>query len=170
MPFIRAGQAEIDAALVVGFRCGRDVEVREWNFFGMLRRERPQRLADDSVILHFLPTLIAEYQHGGRSGFGSFCLVRGRRRRTRIQVLIALLAHPLLIEVLLVHLVGQAYLILLILIVRGAGIPPPIRIERAVAPRISVAAAAVSVAIISEPVSADSQIVRTIEAARIESP
>jgi len=48
-----------------------------------------------------------------------------------MDILIALLAHSLLIEALGVHLIGKASLILLVLIVGGTGIPPPVGIDSA---------------------------------------
>ena len=90
----RARHAEIDTALVVRLGRSRQVEVRERNLLRMLRREVPQNLAYDGVILHFLLVLIAENQHRGWHRFHGILLAGLRRRRVRIHILIALLAHP----------------------------------------------------------------------------
>jgi hypothetical protein len=68
----------------------------------------------------------------------------------------------LLIEALGVHLVGEADLVLLVLIIGRIGIPPPVRI-------ISVTpSTAESEAVISEFSGADSQIARTIKVPGIQ--
>src|SRR5271169_3495273 len=109
-----AGHVKIYAALVVLLGRGRQVEVRERNLLRMLWVEIPQGLADDRVIVYFLFVLVAENQHGSWSGFRHFFLVFARRRRSRvrIQILIALMAHPLFLQALSVHLVGQTSLVL----------------------------------------------------------
>jgi hypothetical protein len=124
---------------------------------GRSRRKVPQCLPYDGVILDFLFVLIAEDQHCGGS---RICLFRsGRRRRTaRVNIGIALLAHSLLLKALGVHFVGQADLVLLTLIVGGAGIPPPIGINSVAQPRIAKAATATET-IISEAEGADSKVV-----------
>jgi type IV secretory pathway TrbL component len=98
-----------------------------------------------------------------------------RRRRPRIKILIALLPHSLLIETLLVHLVGQAGLVLLVIIERRTRIRPPIRIvETRVSPPISThASVAVVVAVASAAISPESHTatitaVAAVEAARGE--
>src|SRR6202035_1641883 len=58
LTLMRAGDAEIHAALVVCLGCGRKVEVREWNLFCMLWRKVPQGLAYDGVVLDFPLVLI----------------------------------------------------------------------------------------------------------------
>lgn len=106
----RTRHVEIHAALVVFLSSGGNVEVRERNLLSVLRVEIKQGLANDGVIVHFLLVLISENQHRGRRGLVEFLVLavlpRRRRRRPRIEILIALLPHPLLIKALLVHLVG----------------------------------------------------------------
>lgn len=167
LAFVRTGQPEIHSPLVVGLGRGRQVQVRQRNLLRMLRSEVPQRLPYDGIVLYFQPALIAEHQHRGWSGFRTLGFMRRRRRRPRINILIALLAHPLLIKALLVHLVGQANLVLLVLIVRRAGIPPPIRIEQTVTPRIT-AAADIAGAVIPQAVGANSDAAGMVEAPRGE--
>ena len=105
MAFGGVGEAEIDAARVIHLGgCGQ-VEIGERNFFRMLRSEVPQCLSYDGVILDFLFALIAENQHRGGSGFRALWNMGRRRCRTRVGVLIALLAHALFFKTLLVHLV-----------------------------------------------------------------
>lgn len=65
---LRAGHAEIYASRFVGFLSGVDINVRQRDFLGTLRREDPERLANDGVILHFLFPLIAENHN--RRGYG----------------------------------------------------------------------------------------------------
>src|SRR5580658_4833972 len=106
---MRTRHVEIHAALVVFLGSGGNVEVRERNLLRVLRVEAKQGLADDRVIVYFLFVLIAENQHRGRRGFVEFLVLSmlawRRRRQPRIEILIALLPHPLLIKALLVHLV-----------------------------------------------------------------
>ena len=98
------------------------------------------------------------------AGFRVLGLVQRWRRRPGICILIILLAHALFVKALLVHLVSQPSLVLLILIV-GAGIPPPVRINSAAEVRVSVAQpAAVSEAAISKGADAHAY-TGTIEAA-----
>ena len=72
--FPGGGDAEGDAAVVVGlFRSG-EVEVRERNLLRMLGREVPESLADDGVVADLLLVLIAEDQdRGGKDGFWRIC-------------------------------------------------------------------------------------------------
>jgi hypothetical protein len=153
---------EIHAALVIFLGSGGNVEVRKWNLLRMLWIEIKQGLADDRVIMYFLFVLITENQHSGRRGFVEFLVLSmlswRRRRQPRIQILIALLSHPLLIETLLVHLVGQASLVLLVIVKRRTRIRPPIGIvEPRVSPPISThASVAVVVAAASTAISPES--------------
>src|SRR5258706_5990065 len=141
LPFTRARHAEIDTALVVRLGRSRQVEIRQRNLLRMLRSEDPQSLAYDGVILHFLFVLIAENQHRGlRRLCGFFFTFAGlRRRRVRIHILIALLAHPLFVQALRVHLVRQTNLAFPVLVVGRTGIPPPVRIDSAAEIRVRVA-------------------------------
>lgn len=167
LPFVRAGDAEVNAAFVVDSRRSGNVQVRQRNLFGALRPEHPHRLADDGIILDLLLVLIAENQHRRDTGFGGVRRTRRRRRRASIHILIALLAHSLFVQALLVHFIRQPRLLFLILIV-GRTIPPPVGIDSATEVGITVTpapTAAVSVAIISETVAAESATVETVEAA-----
>src|ERR1700686_2083395 len=140
----------------------------------MLRREIPQHLAYDGVVLHFKMVLIAENQHGSRRG-PCIRLPRGLRRGTRIDIPIALpilFVHPLLIEALRVHLVRHVNLILLILIVR-AGIPPPVRIDPSPEIGISISiATAVAETVVPEATEAEATvtIAKMVETAPVEGP
>jgi len=178
---VRAGHVEIHAALVVGLGSGGNVEIREWNLLRMLRVEVKQGLADDGVIVYFLFVLIAENQHRGRRGFVEFLMLSmlawRRRSQPRIEILIALLPHPLFIKTLLVHLVGQPGLVLLVIVERRTRIRPPIGIvEPRVSPPISThASVAVVVTVASDAAGselhANARMIRTpIEAAGRERP
>lgn len=168
MPFMRTRQAEIHTALVVRLGRGWKVEIREGNLLRMLRSEVPQRPAYDGVILHFLLMLIVENQHRGRYSFRAWFLVRWLRDWARISVRVGGGAHSLLLKALRIHLIGEAYLVLLILIVGGIRIPPPVRIEcTSVPPRIPIAvksATAVPIAVVSEAISSEPAAIRTAEA------
>src|SRR5437879_563631 len=110
LTFTHARYAEIDSALIVRLGRGWNIQVSQRNLLRMLRSEGPQRLAHNGVILHFLLVLIAEHQHRGWRCFRSFFLARRSRVRTGIRILIALLAHPLLLKALRIHLVRLANL------------------------------------------------------------
>lgn len=173
LTFVRPGDAEVNPAFVVDSRGCRDVQFRQRNLFGVLRGEYPHRLADDGIILDLLLVLIAENQHRRHNGIGAPRLTRRRRRRRRrrvsIPILIALLAHSLFVQALLVHLIRQTSLFILILIV-GRTIPPPVGIDSAAEVGITVApTAAVAVTIVSEAVAAESKTVEAVEAAGAES-
>ena len=63
--FPRGGDAEGDAAVVIGFFGSGEVEVAERDLLRVLRREVPESLADDGVIADLLLTLIAEDEDSG---------------------------------------------------------------------------------------------------------
>src|SRR6202020_2330583 len=97
LAFVGAGQAKAYSAVVVDFGGSGKIEIGKRNLLGVLRRKIPQCLSYDGVILDFLFVLIAEDQHGGGSGLCAFRLVL-RRRAARVNILIALLTHSLLIQ------------------------------------------------------------------------
>src|ERR1700688_2735528 len=68
LALMRNGELEINAAVVIYPLGGGNVQIRERNFFGALRREAPQGLADDGVVLYFFLVLIAEDQDRRRVG------------------------------------------------------------------------------------------------------
>src|ERR1700688_1183494 len=68
LALLRNGEPEIDAAVVICPLGGGNVQVGERNFIGVLRREAPQGLADDGVVLYFFLVLIAEDQDRRRVG------------------------------------------------------------------------------------------------------
>ena len=74
LTWLRAGHAEIYASRVVGFLSGVDINLRQRDFLGTLRREDPERLANDGVILHVLFPLIAENQNRRWYGRGRFLM------------------------------------------------------------------------------------------------
>ena len=155
MAFGGVGEAEIDAARVICFGgCGQ-IEIGERNFLRMLRSEVPQCLSYDGVILDFLFALIAENQHRGGGGFRALWNMGRRRSGTRVRILIALVAHVLFFKTLLVHLVRQAELILLVLVIGRTRIPPPVRIN-STEPRVAITATE-SKAIVSEAAGAEPQ-------------
>lgn len=90
LPFRPTRQPEIYAALVIGFLRSGQIEIRERNLLCALRREIPQRLAYDGVVLYFFLVLIAENKHRSRPRFrillGSR---RSRRHGSRIVILIS---------------------------------------------------------------------------------
>lgn len=101
--------------------------------------EVPQGLAYDGIILNLFFVSIAENQDCIGYDLGRVDLAGRPRRRGRLPIsvliiLLALFAHSLLVEALGVHFVRHVNLVLLILIVGRAGIPPPIGIERASIP------------------------------------
>jgi len=165
---------EINAALFIGTGSGWQVEVGERNLLRVLRREIPQRLAYDGVVLHVKMVLIAKNQHGSWRG-PRIRWPRGLRRGARIEILIALpilLAHSLLIKTLRVHLVRHVNLILLILII-GSGIPPPVRIDPSAKVGISEATAiAVAETVVPEVTEAEVTvtIAKMVEPAPVEGP
>ena len=168
LTFIRAGNAKTDAAIFICLCGGGKIEVRERNLLGVLRRKVPKRLFHDRVILHFQLVLIAENKNRRRNSIGLIrssrvagsWRCRSRRRRCirggsvgRVGILIGLLAHSLLVEALGIHLVCPADLVLLILIIRRIRIPPPVRVDAAIKPGISVTpGTTIAVAVISEAV------------------
>lgn len=86
---VRSGQAEIYAALIVDFLGSVEIKFCKRNFLGSLWGKNPQRLADDSVILHFLFALIAENQNCGwccLRGLRAFRAGRSLRGRARIDL------------------------------------------------------------------------------------
>src|ERR1700688_3764494 len=137
LAFLEIWHVEIDAALFVGLCGSLQVEIGERNFLLMLRGEVPQGLADDGIILHLFFVSIAENQDCIGDDLRRVHLAGCPRRwwrRPLISVLIILFAHSLLVEALRVHFVRYLNLVLLILIVGRAGIPPPVGIERASVP------------------------------------
>ncbi len=115
---------EIHAAIVVGFRGRRKIQIDQRNFLRVLRRETPQRSAYDGIILHFLLVLIAEYQDCGRQQLRVLFLAR-RSRWPRIRILIAGLSCIILST----HIISVTGLILLLLIILRTRIPPPVGIN-----------------------------------------
>jgi len=141
------GNAERQAAVVVGFGGGGQVEIGHRNFFGVLRIEVPQRLPDDGVVADFLLVLVAEDEHGVRQNGRALGLaLRGTARRRCVDILITvglfllhhlLLSRLLFIETLLVHIFGDGSILVVICIIGRVGIPPPEGIVKsAIQPRI----------------------------------
>lgn len=136
---VRKGKPEGHAAVFVGFNgCG-NVEIGERNSPGLLWSENPQSLADDRVVIHFLPVLIAEDEH--RRGhdrcsrfFFVYCVYCGAWRWVRMGVGVTvavgffLAQHALLFQILLVHLLSKRQIVVVALIVIRVRIPPPPRI------------------------------------------
>src|SRR5579872_1603043 len=176
LPFVERRDTEGYALVVVGLGgCGQ-VEFCERNLFCALGSEVPKRLADDSVIVDLLLVLIAEDENCVRHDGSSRLRVsrRGARRRSRasVGVLIAVgffsPEHLLLLEALLVHVVGDLSITLVVFVVGRTCIPPPVRINAAVTPRIvttptSVAEAVVAEAEVAEVMIASAEAV-TVEA------
>jgi len=133
-------QTEIDTAVLVGLRSRSNIEVAERYLFRVLRREVPQRLANNGVVVNLFFTLIAEDKNRSRDNFGRVRIgaLTLRWRRAGVEILIALLAHLLIFQTLLVHLIGVSAIVVVVLIVRQArvGIPPPVGIVKAVTPGI----------------------------------
>ncbi len=154
MTFIGAGHTEFYAVIVIRLGGRGKIEFRERNLLRMLWREYPHHLSNDGVVSYFLLVLITENEHGRLGSFRALGLAWRRRRGARIYILVGLLAHLLFREALLVHLIGQADLILLILIVGGTGVPPPVGIDSAAQVRISITpTAAVSIPVTIAPKS-----------------
>jgi len=150
LAFARTRHAEIYAAVVVGFVGRIEIEVAERNLLRPLRREYPQRLAHDRVVLHFLFVLVAEDQDGFRTcgrGLGS-----ARRRRARIGILIPL-PTSLVVRA---RIIRRASVLLVGIRVRIV-VPPPVRIDSAAKIGIAVSPppAAVSIAVVAESTSPD---------------
>ena len=123
LTFIGAGHTEFYAVIVIRLGGRGKIEFRERNLLRMLWVIR-HHLSNDGVVSYFLLVLITENEHGRRVGsFRALGLAWRRRRGARIYILVGLLAHLLFREALLVHLIGQADLILLILIGRRSRSP-----------------------------------------------
>ena len=58
------GQLEIDAAIIVLFRSGSQVEIRERDLRAMSRGQVVEHRADNRVVLNFKLVAVFEYQHG----------------------------------------------------------------------------------------------------------
>src|SRR5271166_2864566 len=175
LSFAAGWNPERHPALFVGFRGRGQVEIGKWNFFGVLRSEVPQGLADDGVVAYFLLVLVAEDQHRIGQDWRTFCFVRNRapRHGARVQILVAvglLLPHHLLLFSLLrqalpVHLGRFGDILVGVVVVRGIRIPEPVRIVPvgiviAVRPWIvraivrAIATAPVTVAAVAVPIGA----------------
>lgn len=134
LPFTRTRQLEVDSAIVIGLGRRGNVEFRERNLFGALRREVPEHRTDDGVVLNLSLVLIAKNKDGSRIDMRPVVAARLRIPRLRprtairkssIQILV-LLAHPLLVEIFRIHLVGHFALSFCVLIIRGVRVVPPI--------------------------------------------
>ena len=74
MCFVGGGDAESEAAFVVGLGGGGQIRSASGIFWCGARAKVPESLADDGVVADFLLVLIAEYEDGGgrsRSPFDS---------------------------------------------------------------------------------------------------
>ena len=60
LTFIRAGHAEIHAAVVIRLGGRRKIKFSERNLLRMLRRKYPHSLPHDGVVFYFLLVLITE--------------------------------------------------------------------------------------------------------------
>lgn len=144
LTFLGDWEVEVYTAIVISLLRSWKVQVRKRDFLGVLGREGPQGLADDGVILNFFLVLVAEDENRRRRGIRALFRMLTRRSGPcrsgpGIEILIALLAHSLLIEALLVHLIRQAVFVLLVLVGGRAVVPPPVGIDAT--PKIGIAVA-----------------------------
>src|ERR1700674_3468864 len=124
---------KIHPAIVVHLSRGSKVQLGKRNLLsGLVVIEHPERSTSDRVIANFLLVMIAEHKHGRRDGSGPFFLARLRAARIRILIPlslpIVLLAQPLFFDAHRVHLAGQRQFAILIIVIRGRRVRPPVRI------------------------------------------
>src|ERR1700687_959368 len=134
---------KIHPAIVVHLDRGVQIQLGKRNLLPGVVIEHPKRSTSDRIIPHYFNMLVAEDQRRRRHGSCPFVLARLRAPRIRFLILIPLslpiflLAQPLFFDALRVHLAGQRKVALLVIVVRGRRIPPPVRIVIA---RIAVSA------------------------------
>jgi hypothetical protein len=111
LPFRSPRHAKFHTAIFVRLGRGSEIDLGQRDPFRALRREDPERLAYDRVIVNLLPALITKHEYGSLPGLICFIAagtVSRRRRGGRgINILILLLAESLLLEASLVHLFRQ---------------------------------------------------------------
>src|SRR5579862_9819819 len=175
LAFVERRDAEGYTLVVVGLGgCGQ-VEFCKRNSFCAPGSEVPERLADDSVIVDLLLVLIAEnknrVRHDGSSRLRVGGRWAGRGSRASVGVLIAvsffLPQHLLLLQALLVHVVGDLSIALVVFVVGRTCIPPPVRINAAVTPRIVTTPTSVAEAVVAEAEVVEAMIAST-EAVTVE--
>src|ERR1700732_2208139 len=133
---------KIHPAIVVHLHRGVQIQLGKRNLLpGLVVIEHPKRSASDRIIPHYFNMLVAEDQRRRRDGSCPFVLARLRAPRIRflipLSLPIFLLAQPLFFDAQRVHLAGLRKVALLVIVVRGRRIPPPVRIVIA---RIAVSA------------------------------
>jgi hypothetical protein len=130
---------KIYPAIVVHPGSSIQVQLGERNLLpGLVVIEHPERSTSDRIIPHFFNMLVAKNQRRRGDGSGPFFLARLRRARIHILISlsIVLLAQSLSFYAYRIHLAGKRQFPLLVIVVRGRRVPPPVRI---VVARIAVA-------------------------------
>src|SRR5713226_511629 len=124
---------KIHSAIVIHLDRGGKIELGERNLLpGSVVIEHPERSTGDRVVSYFFNMLVAEDQRRRGDTGGPFILAR--LRAARIQILIPLslpvflLAQPLFFDAQRVHLAGKRQFAILIIVIRGRRVPPPVRI------------------------------------------
>src|SRR5260370_10653672 len=125
--------SKIHHAIVVHLDRGIQIQLGKRNLLpGLVVIEHPKRSTSDGIVPHFFNMLVAEDQLRRRDGSCPFVLARLRAPRIRflipLSLPIFLLAQPLFFDAQRVHLAGQRKVALLVIVVRGRRIPPPVRI------------------------------------------
>jgi hypothetical protein len=124
---------KIHPAIVVHPGSSIQVQLRERNLLpGLVVIEHPERSTSNRIIPYFLNMLVAENQRRRGDGSGPFLLARLRAARIHILIPfplpIVLLAQPLFFDAQRVHLAGQRKFAILIIVIRGRRVRPPVRI------------------------------------------
>src|SRR6266404_4729640 len=124
---------KIHPSIVVHPGCSSKIQLGKQNLLpSVVIVEHPERSTSDCIISYFLNMLVAEDQR--RRGDGSGPVFLARLRAAGIYILIplslpiVLLAQPLFFDAHRVHLIGLRKFPLLVIVVRGRRIPPPVRI------------------------------------------
>ena len=72
LSFRRPRYAKFHTAIFVGLGRGSEIDLGQRNPFPALRRENPQRLAYDGIVLNFLLALITKHEYGSLPGLIAF--------------------------------------------------------------------------------------------------
>src|ERR1700687_2044303 len=124
---------KIHPAIVVHPGSSIQVQLRKRNLLpGLVVIEHPERTTSDRIIPYFLNMLVAENQRRRGDGSGPFLFASLRAARIHILIPcalpIVLLSHPLFSDAQRVHLAGQRKFAILIIVIRGRRVRPPIGI------------------------------------------
>src|SRR6267378_1573912 len=76
LSFRRPRYAKFHTAIFVGLGRGSEIDLGQRNPLPALRREDPQRLAYDRIVLNLLLALITKHEHGSLPGLIAFLVAR----------------------------------------------------------------------------------------------